>query len=59
MATLLEEDNDDKPSCPICGKYFAHPIFGGKCSRCSNNRGIAQHHLYGIVKNFKCNYPHM
>ena len=41
MAALLEEDNDDKPDCPICGKYFAHDIFGGKCSRCSNNRGIA------------------
>ena len=37
MAALLEED--DKPDCPICGKYFAHDIFGGKCSRCSNNRG--------------------
>ena len=41
MAALLEEDNDDKPDCPLCGKYFAHPIFDGKCSRCSNNRGIA------------------
>ena len=39
MAALLEEY--DKPDCPICGKYFAHPIFDGKCSRCSNNRGIA------------------
>ena len=39
MAALLEEDN--KPDCPICGKYFAHDIFGGRCSRCSENRGIA------------------
>ena len=53
MAALLEEDNDDKPDCPICGKYFAHPIFDGKCSRCSNNRGIATAPLVWYSQEFQ------
>ena len=53
MAALLEEDNDDKPDCPICGKYFAHPIFHGKCSRCSNNRGIATAPLVWYSEEFQ------
>ena len=38
MTSLLEEL---QPDCPICGKYFAHDIFDGRCSRCSENKGIA------------------
>ena len=53
MAALLEEDNYDEPDCPICGKYFAHPIFGGKCSRCSNNRGIATAPLVWYSQEFQ------
>ena len=53
MAALLEEDNYDEPDCPICGKYFAHDIFGGKCSRCSNNRGIATAPLVWYSEEFQ------
>ena len=51
MATLLEVE--DEPDCPICGKYFAHDIFGGKCSRCSNNRGIATAPLVWYSEEFQ------
>ena len=53
MAALLEEDTEDKPNCPICGKYFAHPVFDGKCSRCSNNRGIATAPLVWYSQEFQ------
>ena len=53
MAALLEEDDYDEPDCPICGKYFAHDIFGGKCSRCSNTRGIATAPLVWYSEEFQ------
>ena len=53
MAALLEEDTEDEPDCPICGKYFAHDIFDGKCSRCSNNRGIATAPLVWYSEEFQ------
>lgn len=39
MTSLLHTEK--KPDCSECGKFFSHPTFDDKCSRCYGYKGIA------------------